>query len=172
MALRSRLIADPHEVLRIIDDMEDSELSNEDVSETDEEAEISLAVTPVHSDSETETIDSIDPIPSGSGVVSTVVAAATSGNLHPESSSDTDSYSEQQQGVARLTRSKARATATTGRPRRGRATASKSRRRRDRSPIHRGRGRGHGRPVARPTVLTLYRTGNNEDIFFKLCIFV
>ena len=121
MALRSRLIADPHEVLRIIDDMEDSELSNEDDSETDEEAEISLAVTPVHSDSETETIDSIDPIPSGSGVVSTVVAAATSGNLHPESSSDTDSYSEQQQGVARLTRSKARATptATTGRPRRG-----------------------------------------------------
>ena len=66
--------ADPHEVLRIIDDMEDSELSNEDDSETDEEAEISLAVTPVHSDSETETIDSIDPIPSGSGVVSTVVA--------------------------------------------------------------------------------------------------
>ena len=109
MALRSRLIADPHEVLRIIDDMEDSELSNEDDSETDEEAEISLAVTPVHSDSETETIDSIDPIPSGSGVVSTVVAAATSGNLHTESSSDTDSYSEQQQGVARLTRSKARA---------------------------------------------------------------
>ena len=37
-----------------------------------------------------------------------VVAAATSGNLHPESSSDTDSYSEQQQGVARLTRSKLR----------------------------------------------------------------
>ena len=106
------MIADPHE------------LSNEDDSETDEEAEISLAVTPVHSDSETETIDLIDPIPSGSGVVSTVVAAATSGNLHPESSSDTDSYSEQQQGVARLTRSKARA--TTGRPRRGRATASKS----------------------------------------------
>ena len=106
MALRSRLIADPHEVLRIIDDMEDSELSNEDDSETDEEAEISLAVTPVHSDSvsETKTIDSIDPVPSGSGVGSTVIAAATSGNLHPESSSDTDSYGEQQQGVARLTR--------------------------------------------------------------------
>ena len=31
-------------------------------------------MTPVHSDSETETIDSIDPIPSGSGAVSTVVA--------------------------------------------------------------------------------------------------
>ena len=44
-SLRSRLIADPHEVLRIIDDMEDSELSNEDDCETDEEAEISLAVT-------------------------------------------------------------------------------------------------------------------------------
>ena len=165
MALRLRLIADPHEVLRIIDDMEDSELSNEDDSETDEEAEISLAVTPVHSDSETETIDSIDPIPSGSGVVSTVVAAATSGNLHPESSSDTDSYSGQQQGVARLTRSKARATATTGRPRRGRATASKSRRGRDRSPIHRGRGRGHGRPVARPTVRTPSRDRGWSNVF-------
>ena len=72
MALRSRLISDPNEVLRIIDDMGDSDLSSENDSENDEElqeADISLVdvdvdvVTPVHSDSESV---SIDPIASGS----------------------------------------------------------------------------------------------------------
>ena len=52
-------------------------------------------MTPVHSDSETETIDSIDPIPSGSGVVSTVVAAATSArkwHVHKTRNNDATRY--------------------------------------------------------------------------------
>ncbi|KAI0235130.1 hypothetical protein LSAT2_014452 [Lamellibrachia satsuma] len=55
MALRSRLNADPHEVLRIIDDMNKSDLSDEDDSASDEEGEISLAVTPDHSNSDIKT---------------------------------------------------------------------------------------------------------------------
>ena len=55
MALRSRLIADPHEVLRIIDDMNKSDLSDEDDSASDEEGEISLAVTLDHSNSDIKT---------------------------------------------------------------------------------------------------------------------
>ena len=94
MALRSRLISDPNEVLRIIDENDsenDKELQEADISLIDVDV-----VTPVQSDRES---DSIDPIASGSGVVSTVVASATSGNVHPDSSSDTDSYSvgEQEQ---------------------------------------------------------------------------
>lgn len=89
MVLRSQSIADLRKVLRIIDDMNESDLSNEDDNASDEECEISLAVTPDHLNSSTETIDSINPIQSGSGIA---VAATTSDVPgRSEVSSDSDS---------------------------------------------------------------------------------
>ena len=98
MLLQSQSIPDLYKVLRIIDDINEGDLYNEDDNASDEECEISLAVTPDHLNSDTETIDSINPVQSGSGIT---VAAATTSDVPGRSEISSDSDIGQQEGDTR-----------------------------------------------------------------------
>ena len=156
MLLQSQSIPDLYKVLRIIDDINEGDLYNEDDNASDEECEISLAVTPDHLNSDTETIDSINSVQSGSGIT---VAAATTSDVPGRSEISSDSDSGQQEGD---TRPKTSAYRSRARGRRGKAPSGRGHDQ-SRSPV--GRGHGRGRHVARSTARTPSRDHGCSSVF-------
>ena len=146
MALRSRLITDPREVLRIINNMSDDDnLSNEEDSASDDDT-ISPMLEQSDSESDGHDSDHDDPTPgpSGSGDTGSHVADPDS------SSSDTDENVQ-----ARPKRSCIPTMASRGRARRRGAIPGPGRVRADRSRSSTRQpasGRGRGRTMARGRV--------------------